>query len=127
MSASDLYAIWIRIPLSEAGLAQSALILDDAKGPMELSPQHVEKDSGRVLVSFESKGDGLPNYSFTDTAVVVSTKVSGAVGYLGVSRLRPDERRPDDVDGSGASDLTRGRGRPGPTLLGGEEGVDIRP
>lgn len=92
-STSDLYSIWTRLPLSTANLEESDLQSENAVGPLLLKPDFIQEHTGRVTLKLQSEGSGLPNYNFSQTALLVSTSADGAIAYLGFSRLRPGERR----------------------------------
>ncbi len=92
-SKVPLYSIWTRLPLSEANVEESDLRCERSIGPVSILPKYVQEPAGRVTLRLKGGGGGLPNYNFNQTAILAATSTEGAIAYLGISRLHPDERR----------------------------------
>ena len=89
----DLYSIWVLINLPAANIDEMVLDIENSRNMGKIGPQYIKPDSGAMLIKLKSQGSSLPNYDFSKTSVYIKGIGKDAPGYIGISKLSPNEKR----------------------------------
>lgn len=89
----DLYSIWVLINLPSANINDLVLDTENSKNIGKIGANHIKPDTGTILLKLESQGSGLPNYDLAKTSVFIKGVGKDDPGYLGISKLAPNEKR----------------------------------